>query len=252
LLDVDGTLVDSGRLLPGAADLLAQLVAHRVPLALMTNSVRSPQTVRNELVAAGVELGEVVVLNPISVVNRLIQTQGIRRIWAIGTERETSQLLLPSTPDDPELIVLLDFEGPNADFRLLQSLQEFLTAGVPAVTASKSLYYKKNGSRRLDTGSFVALLEGASGGSITNLGKPDGAFFEAALGSLNARASETVILGDDGATDVVGGRSAGLATVLVKTGKYRAGDEDVFQPDLVVESLVDLAYEVLVRTSKKS
>ena len=83
----------------------------------------------------------------------------------------------------------------------------------------------------LDTGAFVAALEFASGRGPVVLGKPSPDFFLLALAGLNCPAADAVMVGDDAESDVAGALSAGLgAALLVRTGKYRPGDETRFDP----------------------
>ena len=61
-------------------------------------------------------------------------------------------------------------------------------------------------------------------------GKPASAFFNAALASLGIGADAAVMVGDDVDSDVGGPMAAGLRGILVRTGKYRAGDETTIDP----------------------
>jgi ribonucleotide monophosphatase NagD (HAD superfamily) len=57
------------------------------------------------------------------------------------------------------------------------------------------------------------------------LGKPSREFFESALWA-DIPASETCMIGDDVVKDMQGAKAAGIgARILVRTGKYREGDE---------------------------
>ena len=73
----------------------------------------------------------------------------------------------------------------------------------------------------LDAGPFVAAIEYATGREAPVVGKPAQAFFELVLGDLGVEPSEAAMVGDDVETDVGGAIDAGLAGVLVRTGKYR-------------------------------
>ncbi len=82
----------------------------------------------------------------------------------------------------------------------------------------------------MDAGAFVRALEYASGRKAKVLGKPSPHFFALAVESLGCQAHEAVMVGDDAEADVGGAMAAGLAGVLVQTGKYREGDEDQLDP----------------------
>lgn len=68
------------------------------------------------------------------------------------------------------------------------------------------------------------------------VGKPTQSFFSLALDDLGVAPHEAVMVGDDVRDDVGGAQQWGLRGVLVKTGKYRAGDEHAHgvHPDATV------------------
>ncbi len=73
------------------------------------------------------------------------------------------------------------------------------------------------------------------------MGKPAIEFFDAAVCKLEASPAQTVMIGDDIVGDVGGAQAAGLAGVLVRTGKFRPRDlEGDIRPDAVLDSVADL------------
>ena len=77
----------------------------------------------------------------------------------------------------------------------------------------------------VDAGPFVQALEYASGSQAELFGKPAPGFFQAALTELKAEPAQVIMIGDDVEADVQGALAAGLQAILVRTGKYTAGDE---------------------------
>ena len=71
------------------------------------------------------------------------------------------------------------------------------------------------------------------------MGKPSPIILEVALATLGVSAPECVIVGDRLDTDIVMGKSLGVATVLVLTGVTRPDDPRIADvaPDLVVPSI---------------
>jgi ribonucleotide monophosphatase NagD (HAD superfamily) len=53
------------------------------------------------------------------------------------------------------------------------------------------------------------------------VGKPSPEFFRSVLRGLGVAAGDAVMVGDDVESDIGGALGAGLAAILVKTGKYR-------------------------------
>ncbi|EJT46813.1 hypothetical protein A1Q1_04491 [Trichosporon asahii var. asahii CBS 2479] len=102
----------------------------------------------------------------------------------------------------------------------------------------------------LGIGAYVAALETAANTQAEVVGKPTRAFFELALEKLglqkDVEKGEVAIVGDDVKNDLgAGARELGLQRVLVKTGKYRPGDEDGAQPDRVHETFADFVDALL-------
>lgn len=91
-------------------------------------------------------------------------------------------------------------------------------------------------------GSFLAFLEAATGCEATIVGKPGGILFAAALERLQAPAAETAMVGDRLETDILGGRAAGLHTILLLSGvtSRRSLSESKIQPDFVLSDIAAL------------
>ncbi len=58
------------------------------------------------------------------------------------------------------------------------------------------------------------------------IGKPAGTFFQLVVDSVGVEPGDVLMIGDDVFGDVEGALNAGLQACLVKTGKYRPGDEN--------------------------
>jgi HAD superfamily hydrolase (TIGR01458 family) len=125
-----------------------------------------------------------------------------------------------------------------------------LLDGGPLLAMGDNRYFKEADGLSLDIGPFVAALEYATGNQAIILGKPAPAFFEGALLSLGCAADEVVMIGDDVLTDVEGALAAGLKGILVRTGKYRPGDEDqITHPGaMVVEDIQAAVDWILTQT----
>jgi ribonucleotide monophosphatase NagD (HAD superfamily) len=77
------------------------------------------------------------------------------------------------------------------------------------------------------------------------VGKPARAFFEAAMADMELE--QGVMIGDDVEADVGGAMAAGLAGVLVRTGKYRQDALTMrVTPSAIVDSIEDVP-RLLVR-----
>jgi ribonucleotide monophosphatase NagD (HAD superfamily) len=101
--------------------------------------------------------------------------------------------------------------------------------------------WKTDQGLQLDTGAYLVGLEHSAEVSVTVVGKPAAAMFEAALAAVGVAADHAVMVGDDLDSDVHGAQGAGLRGVLVRTGKWRADPRPgQQQPDEILDSVADL------------
>jgi HAD superfamily hydrolase (TIGR01458 family) len=132
--------------------------------------------------------------------------------------------------------------GESWDYEVLNSAFRQLMEGAELIALQKNRYWETAEGLSLDAGPFVAALEYASGREAEVVGKPSDAFFELALGDLGVGVDHAAMVGDDVEADVGGAIDAGVAGILVRTGKYR---EDLvrqtgIEPTATVDSIADV------------
>ena len=117
-----------------------------------------------------------------------------------------------------------------------------LQRGAALVAMNRNHYWATDEGLRLDTGTFLAGLEQASGVVATMTGKPAPTFFTSALATIGADPDSAIMVGDDAVSDVAGAQEVGIRGVLVRTGKYLPRDQEraAVQPDHVLDSFADL------------
>ena len=106
----------------------------------------------------------------------------------------------------------------------------------------KNRYWLKADGLALDVGPFVAALEYAAGREAYVVGKPAAGFFDEVLDGAGSDAAAAAMVGDDIESDIGGALRAGLAAILVRTGKYRteALEQSGLEPTAVVDSIADV------------
>jgi len=139
--------------------------------------------------------------------------------------------------ESPEYVLVGDL-GEDFTYERLDAAFRHLMDGAELVALQKNRYWEKEGRLSLDAGPFVVALEWASGKTALVVGKPEPAFFKAALQDLGLEAQEVAMVGDDAESDVAGARKAGLQGIQVRTGKYRPGTR--VEPDAEIESIARL------------
>lgn len=243
LLDLDGTVYQSGQAIPGAVEAVKRLRGANLPVRFVTNTTNKPRSIVLErLQALGFEASvSEIVTAPVAAASWL-REQGISRI---------SPFLVNATLEDfegfeivetePEAVLVGDL-GERWTFEKLNHAFQLLNVGARFVALQKNRYWRKREELVLDAGPFVAALEYAAGVEAVVVGKPEKAFFQSALSSLGVEPENTIMVGDDLDSDVAGARKAGLLGVAVRTGKWQDEDENRAKAlaDDVLDSVADL------------
>ena len=244
LLDLDGTVYEAGRLIPGARQAVEVIRRAGLPLRFATNTTRRPRSALVEQLATlGIDANASDVVTAPRAAAAWLAARGVRRL-AFHMAGDTLQEFSDFTVDDeaPEAVVVGDL-GPGWTFDRLNRAFRQVHGGARLVAMQKNRYWRTADGLTLDAGPFVAALEYATGRQATVCGKPSAAFFAGAADSMGLALSAVVVVGDDVASDVRGAIAAGARGVLVRTGKYREGDLDEpgRAPDGVIDSIADLA-----------
>lgn len=248
LLDLDGVVYVGDEALPGAAETIAWLARDGIPYLFLTNTTSRPRSaIVDRLARLGIAADEARLLAPAVAAAAWLRREGIEHPAvfvpdATAAEFAAFEPLAASVDEGAGAVVLgdlgsgWDYETLNRAFRLLMA-----DPGIPLIALGLTRYWRAEDGLRLDVGGYVRALEYASGRRAVVLGKPDPAFYGMGVAALGIDASEVVMVGDDLRADVEGAQHAGLAGVLVRTGKFTPADlhADVV-PDAVLDSIADL------------
>jgi len=230
LLDLAGVVYQGKRALPGAVDAVAALRDAGLRLRFLTNTTRMP---KRELLSRLNGLGIAIVDD------ELFTPAQAASAWLAAKKLAPHLLVHPDLAEDfaglsgsaGEAVVVGDaaqgftYDAMNAAFRKLLAGAEFLAL------ARNRNFKDDDGETSLDAGAFVAALEYGCQREAVLLGKPAPEFFAAALASAECSGKEAVMVGDDAEADVAGALIAGIGSaLLVRTGKYRPGDETKVTP----------------------
>ena len=164
LLDLDGTVYESGAAIPGAREAIDAIRLAGLPVRFATNTTRRP---RRELVdrlrGFGIDVEpEEIITAPIAAATWLT-AHGVRRVALHIAEATLAEFGGFAVDDErPDAVVIGDlgsdwtFDRLNRAFRQLQS-------GAHFVAMQKNRYWQTDGGLTLDAGPFVAALEYATG-----------------------------------------------------------------------------------------
>lgn len=231
LLDLAGVLYDGEMAIAGSVDAVAQLRAAGIPMRFLTNSTRAPKRVLlARLARLGFEVSENELFTPASAAVAKLRDRDLA----------PHLLIYPDLAEDfagledlgPEKAVVVGDAGPTFTFETLNAAFRVLDGGADFLALAMNRTFRDaDGQRSMDAGAFVAALEYATGRTAEVLGKPAPAFFNAALNDMGITARDAVMIGDDAESDIAGALAAGLGrAILVRTGKYHAGDEGRYEP----------------------
>lgn len=245
LLDIDGVLVVSWEAIDGAADAIAAIESTGLPLRFVTNTTSiSRLEIARRLDAAGI---------PVSV-SEIFSAPAATAAWLRAHHPDARCYLINSgdlgddfdevdvVGDDAGAdIVVLGGAGPEFSYTQMNHALGLLLDGALLVGMHRNHYWRTADGFSLDTGAYLAALEGAADTRGTVLGKPSADFFGTAVESLGLPADRVAMVGDDIHNDVLAAQAIGITGVLVRTGKFRA---DTFAeapaPDRVIDSIADL------------
>ena len=244
LIDIDGVLHVSMHAIAGVNETLHWLERQDYQVCFVTNTTTSSRnTLVQKLRNIGLPLEEQrVVTAPVATANYIRQHYQDKRCWLL-TKGDTAQdfagIHLVDTQADVVVIggaeELLTYENMNKAFRMLMN-------GAILIATHTNLYWRTSEGLQLDSGPFVHALEIATGQKAIVLGKPNPAFFEQALLTIDVRPQDTLMVGDDIENDIGGALKAGLRGALVCTGKHNAQSPLLkrIHPDVILPSIADL------------
>ena len=247
LLDIDGVLHISGEAIPGAPEAVKALRDQGHRLRFVTNNTtRSRARLAGELQAVGIELDEEEVSTTPLAAGRLLE--GLR-VLALTMEaiHEDLKRHVTLVEDGAEAVLVggadeTEETGKVFAYANLNRAFAELREGARLVCLHKNRWWQTSKGPLLDAGAFVAGLEYAAETPAEIVGKPTAAYFQTALGELDATPSEAIMVGDDIEADIGGAKRLGMQGVLVRTGKFRPAvlSEADPQPDAVIDSIADL------------
>lgn len=236
LLDIAGVLYQGDASIPDAAEAVARLRNAGLPIRFLTNSTRKPRRlVLRKLASFGIDASPEEILTPAAAACTWLKANG--RAPHLLVHPDLEEDFSECADSGPVAVVVGDagrfftYERMNAAFRQIEAGAPFLAL------AANRVFRDDDGMLSLDAGAFVRALEYSSGQQAILLGKPAPAFFLSGAESLGRDPADVAMVGDDAESDVAGALEAGLgAGILVRTGKFREGDEAQIDPGPTVVS----------------
>ena len=243
LLDLDGVLYVEDEPIEGALEAVAALRDRGLRLRFVTNTTSRPRRdILARLERLGIPVPERELVTPARLaVEHCLAAARRRALLLMRDEVKADLAGLQEVREGADVVVIGDL-GEDFGYRVLNQAFRELLAGAELVALQKNRYWRTPDGLSLDVGPFVAALEHATGRDAVVVGKPAAAFFATVLAGLEVGPADAVMVGDDVESDVGGALRAGLAGVLVRTGKYRpeAVAASGVEPTATVGSIADV------------
>ncbi|XP_034457916.1 haloacid dehalogenase-like hydrolase domain-containing protein 2 [Hippoglossus hippoglossus] len=245
LIDLSGTLHIEDTAVPGAQEALNRLRQASVAVKFVTNTTKeSKRSLLERLQRLKFNLQEKEIFTSLSAARSLLEQKQHRPLLLV--EDSALEDFTGIDTSEPNAVVV-GLAPDHFNYQTLNKAFSMILDGAPLIAIHKARYYKKKDGLALGPGPFVAGLEYATDCKATVVGKPEKTFFTQALHDLGCRPGEAVMIGDDARDDVGGAQNAGMLGILVRTGKYRDGDENKIQPPphLTCDSFPDAVEHIL-------
>ena len=222
LLDLDGVLYVEDEPVTGAVEAVERLRSDGFALRFVTNTTaHSRVRTLDKLARLGFAVQEGELVTPAALAVRHCREQGHRRVALVMNDEVKRDFeALEEAERGVEAVVMGDL-GPAFGYDVLNRAFRHVMDGAELIALQKNRYWLRADGLSLDVGPFVAAIEYATGHDAYVVGKPAPAFFEEVLRDLGLDAKQAAMVGDDIESDIGGALRAGLAGVLVRTGKYR-------------------------------
>ncbi len=226
LLDLDGTVWEGGRAIPGAVE---TITAAELPAMYITNNAsRGPASVAEKLAAIGLDVGvDNILTSAQAAISMGLQDFPVgTKALVVGTEsfrdlaRAAGLEVVESADDRPAVV----FHGHNPETGWAQLTEAALAIRDGAVYIASNLDSTLPMERGLavGNGSMVAAVISATGVAPAAAGKPQPTMFHQAVAKLGSQ--RPLAVGDRLNTDIEGANAAGIPTFQVLTGVHGALD----------------------------
>jgi HAD superfamily hydrolase (TIGR01458 family) len=243
LLDLDGVLYVEDEPVAGAREAVAELRARGLALRFVTNTTSRPRgAILERLHRLGFEVAADELSTPAALaVAHCLDAERRRAMLLVRDDVKEDFDELEEASEGVEAVVVGDL-GEAFGYAVLNRAFGHVMDGAELIALQKNRYWLRPEGLALDVGPFVAALEYATRREAFVVGKPSKDFFATILAGIPLEPAAAAMVGDDVETDVGGALGAGLAGILVRTGKYRddALQASGIEPTAVVDSIADV------------
>lgn len=245
LIDMDGVLIKSKKLVPGAAEFIYRLREEETPFIILTNNSRlRPQDFSNHFQKNGLDVSaESFFTSAMATANFLHEQHPHGTAFVIGETGIINALqdigyVLNGQSSDYVVMgetLSYSFERITTAINLIASGSRFIATNPDVVGPSEK-------GIEPACGAVAAMITAATDVKPYFVGKPNPYMIRAALRRLGSHSEDTVMIGDRMDTDIMGGVESGMKTILVLSGLTNREDVNTYpyRPDRIVESVAEI------------
>ena len=248
LFDLDGTIYRGEKLVPGARETVETLKALSKKILYLSNK---PLQTRADYAAKLTRLG--IPTEPGEVINSsLVMARWLSKVspgaivYIIGEPPFIEEMLQAgfrmSEQAEEIQYVIASFDR-TFDYRKLNIALQAIKKGAHFVATNPDRTCPIEGGEIPDCAAMIGAVEGTTGKKVeTIVGKPSDIMMRVAVEAMGLGPQDCLLVGDRLETDMVMGKSAGMATALVLSGvtKRETLKDSTIQPDYIWESLSEI------------
>ena len=222
--DLDGTIWEGPRLLPGAIGLVEDLRASGLRVVFASNSSRHASGVlRPRLAELGIVAAPEEMLAALDLAGEEVRRRlGPVRVLAIGTD-ELDEVLrvcghtIVADEDGPDAQAVVVGIDPDFSYDRLRAAARAVAAGAAFFAVNMDARYPVGpGEFDPGCGALAEAIAVAGGVRPIGIGKPEAPFFQVANQRLGCPPHRAAMVGDSTASDIAGGRAAGMFTIWIE------------------------------------
>jgi HAD superfamily hydrolase (TIGR01450 family) len=236
MMDLDGVVYISKRVIEGVPAVLDQLVARGVAHAYITNNAsRTPEAVAEQLRSLGLPAEVSDVVTSAQAAARLLRTRfgdgaAVVCLGATGLrEALAAETLVPVGVNDDGVALATGY-GPDVLWKEIMRAAVRVREGLPWVASNTDGSIPTDFGVAPGHGVFVKMLSGFAEVAPEVAGKPEHPLFDETIRRVGG--SRPLMVGDRLDTDILGANRAGLDSLLVLTGVSGLEDLVSASPEL--------------------
>lgn len=242
IFDIDGVLEFQGKSYASASETVNELRDRGYILRFLTNStLKSRKTCTEKLKRINIEVSEEEVITASYATAQYLNALNPDSCWIMQAGDGLDEFSHFISDDiSPEYVIIGDYRS-KFNFDSLNKALRFLINGSKLIGMMSELIDTSGRETELDAGSWVQMLERASGVNAVYIGKQYSYVFNLTLEGMKLEKSEVIMVGDQVITDIIGAINFGIKSILLKTGEFKKEDlNDQIKPDYIFNSLNEI------------